>query len=105
MERQYGAIGSGGYAADASTAIRDKTQIEVVTDRLRATVSRMADYNSTASASLDRLCGGGGLKGDTAQAQPPMPTDFVGAATAILDEIGRELGRMESNCQRLSRVA
>lgn len=88
------------------TAIpRDKTQTEVLIDRLQATAQRMGTMNDNASGSLDRLNGGVPTKGDTASASPPTPTDFVGHATSLLDAIGRELERMDSNMARLSRLA
>lgn len=82
---------------------RDKTKAEVILDRLTATAQHMATHNDVAGISLDRLVGGvrAGQVGGEPPAQP-MPAEFVGQATALLDRIGAELERMESNAARLS---
>lgn len=84
---------------------RDSTQTEVITERLRATLSTMVDYNGKMSESLDRLNGGMGATDGAKNPQPPVPSDFVGCVTSLLDDIGRELGRMENNGARLARLA
>ncbi|MBX3502815.1 MAG: hypothetical protein KF889_25500 [Alphaproteobacteria bacterium] len=89
---------------EGATEARDKSQAEVIVDRLRMTASMMQQHNGAMTMSLDRLCGASPGK-DVGSAQAPTPADFVGLANALLDEIARELDRMQGNAARLSRVA
>lgn len=100
--RAYGPLGSGGLQA------ANKTATEALTERLLATAQRMATHNDTASASLDRLIGGDPQRASVVGGSPaetPRPVDFVGHAQQLLDRIGGELERMESNSARLARLA
>lgn len=103
MERSH--VSTVGYPAD-TTIPRDKTSSEVLIDRLLTTAQRMATHNDIASSSLDRLVGGEPRSGTLGgRSEQPSPVDFVGHAALLLDRIGAELERMESNAVRLSRFA